>query len=158
MEITLSHKSQKPIYQQLYDQISAQILRGDLEKDQALPPIRTMAKELRVSVITVKKAWELLERDGLVYAVVGRGSFVGDLSKEARHRKRTTAISDKLKEGIEHCRDMGLTLDEILQSVREIYGQPAGSSGKDSGGSLNDDSRADMFVSASDSSADRGVP
>ena len=76
MEITLSHRSPRPIYQQLYDQVSAQIIRGELVKDQALPPIRTMAKELRVSVITVKKAWELLERDGLVYGVVGRGSSV----------------------------------------------------------------------------------
>lgn len=121
MEITLSHKSQKPIYQQLYDQISAQIIRGDLEKDHALPPIRTMAKELRISVITVKKAWELLERDGLVYAVVGRGSFVEDLSKEDRSRKRSTTMSDKLRQGIEHCKDMGLSLEEVLQSVREMY-------------------------------------
>jgi GntR family transcriptional regulator len=126
MEITLSHKSQKPIYRQLYDQISAQIIRGDLEKDQALPPIRTMAKELRISVITVKKAWELLERDGLIYGVVGRGSFVEDLSREDRHEKRSTTVSDKLRQGIEHCREMGLTLDEVLESVREIYEHSGG--------------------------------
>lgn len=123
MEVTLSHRSQTPIYQQLYDQISAQIIRGDLRKDDALPPIRTMAKELRVSVITIKKAWELLERDGFVYAVVGRGSFVEGLSTEERHARRADSISEKLRQGIEHCREMGLTLEEILASVKSIYRQ-----------------------------------
>ena len=124
MEIALSHKSQKPIYRQLYDQISAQIIRGDLKKDQALLPIRTMAKELRISVITVKKAWELLERDGLVYGVVGRGSFVEDLSKEDRQTKRSRTVSEQLRQGIEHCKEMGLSLNEVLESVRELYNQP----------------------------------
>ena len=123
MEVTLSHRSQKPIYQQLYDQVSAQIIRGDMAKDQPLPPIRTVAKELRISVITVKKAWEMLERDGLLYGVVGRGSFVEDLSTEEREIKRTRSLSEKLKQGISHCRDMGLSLDEILESVRTIYGE-----------------------------------
>ena len=121
MEIVISQRSQKPIYQQLYDQVSAQIIRGDLQKDQALPPIRTMAKELRVSVITVKKAWELLERDGLVYGVVGRGSFVEDLSREDRHAKRSDKVSETLRQGIAHCKEMGLTLNDVLRSVQEIY-------------------------------------
>jgi len=124
MNITLSRRSQKPIYQQLYDQVSAQIIRGYLKKDQPLPPIRTMAKELRVSVITVKKAWELLERAGLIYGIVGRGSFVEDLSGGERLRKRSTSISETLRQGIDHCREMGLTLDEILESVRELYNEP----------------------------------
>ena len=131
MEVTLSHRSQKPIYQQLYDQVSAQIIRGDLERDELLPPIRTVAKELRISVITVKKAWELLERDGLVYGVVGRGSFVENLSREDRETKRTRSLSEKLKQGIEHCRDMGLSLDEILESVQSIYEQLVDGSDKD---------------------------
>lgn len=121
MEISISHRSPKPIYQQLYEQVSALILRGDLEKDHALPPIRTMAKELRVSVITVKKAWELLERDGLLYGVVGRGSFVEDLTGEDRRRKRSETVSESLAEAVEHCRSMGLSLDEIITRVRELY-------------------------------------
>jgi hypothetical protein len=73
MNIVISIMSDKPIYQQLFEQISAQIIKGELEKDFCLPPIRTVAKELRISVITVKKAWEGLERRGFIYKWLERG-------------------------------------------------------------------------------------
>ena len=121
IKVTVSPKSETPIYQQVYEQIAAQIVRGDLESGAALPPIRTMAKELRISVITVKKAWELLERDGLVYGVVGRGSFVEDLTKADRKEKQTSKVVDELRRDVARYKEMGLTLKELLEWVRKLY-------------------------------------
>ena len=78
--INISNTSDKPIYQQLFEQISSMILNGELKSDFNLPSIRTAAKELRISVITVKKAWEELERSGLIYPVAGKGCFIADIS------------------------------------------------------------------------------
>ena len=82
MNIVISDTSDTPIYQQIFEQIRAQVLRGELPSGAPLPPIRTIAKELRISVITVKKAWEMLEGQGLIVTRVGRGSFVADMSAE----------------------------------------------------------------------------
>ena len=76
MDIVISNTSGDPIYQQIFDQISAQIIQGKLPGDFCLPPIRTVAKELRISVITVKRAWEELEHTGLIYTMAGKGCFV----------------------------------------------------------------------------------
>ena len=65
--IVVRTTSQTPIYKQLYDQISSQIINGDLKSDDALPSMRTIAKEIRVSIITIKKTWEMLERNGFIY-------------------------------------------------------------------------------------------
>ena len=74
--LTIRTTSQTPIYQQLFEQVSTQILNGVLKSDTLLPSIRAMAKELRVSIITVKKTWELLERSDYIYTVAGKGSYV----------------------------------------------------------------------------------
>ena len=79
MNLTISATCEKPIYQQLFEQISAQIVRGELPGGTCLPPIRTVAKELRISVITVKKAWEELERQGLIVSITGKGCFVAEI-------------------------------------------------------------------------------
>lgn len=121
--VTISPRSEKPIYRQLYDQISAQIVRGELQKDFALPPIRSIAKELRISVITVKKAWEMLERDGLIYSVVGRGCFVEDLNTKELADKRAGLLTEKLRKDLAYYKDMGLSLDEMIEELRVVYGR-----------------------------------
>lgn len=121
MLVSISPRSSEPIYQQLYDQISAQIIRGELQADAPLPPIRTLAKELRISVITVKKAYELLEREGLIYTVVGRGTFVEELSSADRSDRRTEELVRRLREDVAHYKRMGLALDEIIRWVRIVF-------------------------------------
>jgi GntR family transcriptional regulator len=121
IDVVLSNNSKAPIYQQIFDQISAQIMRGDLKSDQGLPPIRTVARELRISIITVKKAWELLEKEKLIYSVVGRGCFVADLSKADLQSKRDDKVLEKLATDIAYYKEMGLSLKDILTAVEKVY-------------------------------------
>lgn len=121
MNIVLSNTSDKPIYQQLFDQISAQIINGELTNDDRLPPIRTVAKELRISVIPVKKAWEELERAGFIYTMVGKGCFVAPLLQDELDIKRDEMAVGKLKKDIAYYKEMGLSLEELLALIRRYY-------------------------------------
>ena len=120
MDIVISGASDKPIYQQLFDQISAQIIKGKLEQDEGLPPIRTIAKELRISVITVKKAWEELERQGFIYTMVGKGCFVAPQPGELAV-KRGELAEDKLKKDIAYYKSLGFSLEELQELVKRYY-------------------------------------
>jgi GntR family transcriptional regulator len=121
MNVVLSAASDKPIYQQLFEQISAQIIKGELPQDYCLPPIRTVAKELRISVIPVKRAWEELERAGFIYAMVGRGCFVAPLQASELDGKRDSLAVDKLKKDIAFYKGLGLSLEELLKLIRRHY-------------------------------------
>ncbi|MEZ4358509.1 MAG: GntR family transcriptional regulator [Eubacteriales bacterium] len=121
MDIVISNTSDKPIYQQIYEQISAQIIKGKLKKDYCLPPIRTIAKELRISVITVKKAWEELERNGFIYSVVGKGCFVSPMQHHELINKRDELISEKLKKDIGYYKSLGLSLSDIIKLIERSF-------------------------------------
>jgi GntR family transcriptional regulator len=121
MNIIISNTSGKPIYQQLFDQISSQIIRGELAPDSSLPPIRTVAKELRISVITVKKAWEELERQGFINSVVGRGCFVADLSSGDITGIRDAMIDKKMAKDVAYYKQLGLPLDDIIARIKRHY-------------------------------------
>jgi GntR family transcriptional regulator len=121
MNIIISNTSDKPIYQQLFEQISAQIIKGELASDFCLPPIRTVAKELRISVIPVKMAWEELERSGFIYSIVGKGCFVSSLLPGELGSKRNELVTGKLKKDIAYYKGLGLSLDELLDLVRNNY-------------------------------------
>lgn len=121
MNIVISNTSDKPIYQQLFEQISAQIIRGELESDFCLPPIRTVSKELRISVIPVKMAWEELERAGFIYSMVGKGCFVSSLLPDELGSKRNELVTGKLKKDIAYYKGLGLSLEELLALIRNNY-------------------------------------
>lgn len=121
MDIVLSSKSDKPIYTQIYEQIAAQIMSGELAAGEKLPPIRTVAVTLRISVIPVKQAWEELEREGFISTSVGRGSFVSELAHHEISGKRSSAAEDLLGRDIKACRKMGLSLEEIIEIVKKSY-------------------------------------
>ncbi len=122
MDIIVSAASGTPIYQQIANQISAQILKGELEPGAALPPIRTIARQLEVSVITVKKAWEELEHGGFIYGVVGRGSFVSDRHGDELDDKRDQLARARMERDLPFYRELGLTADEVVELVRRLYG------------------------------------
>ncbi|HEX2938217.1 MAG TPA: GntR family transcriptional regulator [Ruminiclostridium sp.] len=121
MDIVISNKSDIPIYQQIYEQVSSQIIRGELPSDYCLPPIRVIATELRISVITVKKAWEELEHNGLIYTMVGKGCFVAPLPKEELHSKRQEIILEKLKKDISYYKSLGYSKSDILELIQKHF-------------------------------------
>jgi GntR family transcriptional regulator len=121
LDIVISTSSDKPIYQQLFDQLSSQILLGQLAEGDYLPPIRTVAKELQISVITVKKAWEELERAGFIHSMVGRGCFVAPFSHSQRMEKRNEMALEKLKKDIEYYKSLGISEQEIIAFIQAAY-------------------------------------
>lgn len=121
MNISILPSSDKPIYQQIYEQISAQIIRGEIAQGFCLPPIRTVAKELRISVITVKKAWEELESNGLINTMVGKGCFVSPLQSGELGDKRNSMALRKLMKDIEYYKGLGLTCQELVDLINQYY-------------------------------------
>ncbi|MFD0586951.1 GntR family transcriptional regulator [Paenibacillus sp. GCM10027627] len=121
MDIAILNNSDKPIYQQLFEQISSQILNGELESGYSLPPIRQAATELRISIITVKKAWEELERHGLIYTVTGKGCFVADLTAEQMLHKRNEMILQQMAVDTAFYKSFGLTIEEVYELLKRIY-------------------------------------
>ena len=121
MDIIISPRSDKPIYVQIAEQVAAQILKGDLQPGTMLPPIRTVARDLEISVITVKKAWEELEREGFIYGVVGKGSFVSDQHADSLDDKRESIARERLAKDLEFYRGLGLAQEEFVALVRQVY-------------------------------------
>jgi len=121
MDIVISNTSGDPIYQQIFEQISAQIIKGQLPSDTCLPPIRTVAKELRISVITVKRAWEELEHAGLIYTMAGKGCFVSSLQPNVLNTKRNQLAGEKLAKDMEYYKTLGISLEEIIAMLKKNY-------------------------------------
>jgi GntR family transcriptional regulator len=121
LDIVISSASDKPIYQQLFDQLSSQIILGLLPEGFCLPPIRTVAKELQISVITVKKAWEELERAGLIHSMVGRGCFVAPMNRYERLDKRNEIALGKLQKDVAFYKSLGIGEEEIVELIRRYY-------------------------------------
>jgi Predicted transcriptional regulators len=121
MNIAISSTSEKPIYQQLFEQISAQILTGELPSGYPLPPIRQAAQELRISVITIKKAWEELERCGLITTTTGKGCFVAEFSSEEMLRMRDEMIMKQMAGDTDYYKSFGLSLEEAIELLKKVY-------------------------------------
>jgi GntR family transcriptional regulator len=121
MDLVLAMASGTPLYQQIASQLSAQIVRGQLPSGALLPPIRTVARQLEVSVITVKKAWEESEHGGFIYGVVGKGTFVADHPGGDLVAKRDHLAADQMAKDLPYYRELGLTADEVVTLVRQLY-------------------------------------
>ena len=122
MKIIITNSSTEPIYQQIIDQIKTQIISDVLKAEDLLPSIRGLAKELRISVITVKRAYEELEKEGFVETVGGKGTYVAFQNKEFIKEKKMKSIEDKLSEAIDDARIIGLNVDEVKEMVELLFG------------------------------------
>ncbi len=120
MNVIVSNASDKPIYEQIYSQIKGAILRGEAKEGDALPSIRALAKELRISVITTKRAFDDLERDGFICSVQGKGSFVAARNKELIREEHLKQAEEKFAEGLELARTGGASDEEIEEMFRLI--------------------------------------
>ncbi|NPV42639.1 MAG: GntR family transcriptional regulator [Firmicutes bacterium] len=121
MNIIISNSSQQPLYQQIVTQIKNQIIRGELEEGEALPSMRNLAKELQISVITTKRAYEELEREGYIVTVAGKGSFVAGQNRELLRERRLKIIEEKLAEVIAESRVLNIGLDELKEMIQLLY-------------------------------------
>ncbi|PWM72160.1 MAG: GntR family transcriptional regulator [Bacillota bacterium] len=121
MNLSISNKGEKPIYEQLYEQISAQILNGELKADECLPSIRVISKELGISVITVKKAYELLEFHRFIYTRAGKGCFVAEHAEHKRNEKRLSLAEERLKEQLPYFQGLQLSKEELIALVDKLY-------------------------------------
>ncbi len=117
MRIILSNASPDPIYEQIRQQIQGHILKGALQSGDALPSIRSLAQQLQISVITTKRAYDELERDGFIETVSGKGSFVAEQNPELLREKRMSLIESRLAEIVKESALLGLGLEELQQML-----------------------------------------
>src|SRR5665647_1716256 len=123
MNIIISNSSHEPIYIQIVTQIKTAIMNEELSESDALPSIRSLAKELLISVITTKRAYEELEREGFIETVPGKGSYVSGGNKDLIREKRLTAIEDKLTEVTTESKLLNLSLEELQSMLTLLYNE-----------------------------------
>ena len=121
MDIILSNSSGKPIYEQITDQVKEQIMNGTLSAGDALPSMRVLARELRISVITTKRAYEELERDGFLENVPGKGCFVAPQNRELLREAQLRRVEEKLSQAVDEARKGGFSLEELQEMLNILY-------------------------------------
>ena len=117
MNILINNTSGEPIYKQIYDQIKNQMTSGVLAEDEALPSIRALARSLHISVITTKRAYEELERDGYIYTIVGKGSYAAKRNKELIREEYLCRIERHLEKITELAKSIGLSNKDIIRML-----------------------------------------
>lgn len=121
MDIIISNSSGKPIYEQITIQLKQMILSGTLKPHDPLPSMRLLAKELRISVITTKRAYEDLEKDGFIYSVVGKGSFVADTNHELLREEQLKQIEAHLEKAVETANRMNVSQQEVMEMLQMLF-------------------------------------
>lgn len=122
MDIIISNSSSDPIYEQISSQIKNLIMTGYLKEGDALPSMRLLAKELRISVITTKRAYEELERDGFVVSITGKGSFVASKNIEFVREEKLKIVEDYILKAVNTAKSSGIELDQLIQILKILYG------------------------------------
>lgn len=122
MDIIITNTGGVPIYEQISSQIKKLIISGVLKEGDALPSMRLLAKELRISVITTKRAYEELEKDGFIVSFTGRGSFVAGKNLEAIKEEQFKAIEEQLQKCIAVAKTHGICLKELIDILSILYG------------------------------------
>lgn len=121
MQVIISNQSKEPIYRQIYAQIKKQILTNELKPGEMLPSMRQLAKDLNISVITTKRAYEELENDGFIYSIVGKGSFVCEQNNEMILERKMKVIEEQLLSAIQNSKEVGIELEELKELLTLLY-------------------------------------
>lgn len=121
MDIIITNNSEKPIYDQIKEQIKEMILKGELKEGDALPSMRLLAKELRISIITTKRAYEELEREGYIESYTGKGSFVKGINHEVVREGVLYEIEDLFEAAVGKARLAKLSYEELEQRLKLLY-------------------------------------
>ena len=121
MDIIISNSSDKPIYEQIKEQIKASIMSEELKTGDSLPSIRMLAKELRISVITTKRAYDDLEAEGFIESVAGKGSFVANMNQELMKEEQLHKIEEQLQKAVDIAKLSKIELEELVKMLRLLY-------------------------------------
>lgn len=121
MNIIISNSSGKPIYEQITAQIKGMVMNGTLKPGDSLPSMRLLAKELRISVITTKRAYEELERDGFITTIVGKGSFVQEADREFVKEEQLRTVESHLQAAVDTAKQYGMEEAELIEILRMLY-------------------------------------
>ncbi len=121
LKVIISNASSDPIYIQIMNQIRQSILNGELHAGDSLPSIRQLAKDLQVSVITTKRAYEELEKEKLIDSVVGKGCFVSGANKEFIREQRMKRLEEKMIEIIQESQEIGMTQQEVVDYLTLLF-------------------------------------
>ncbi|MEA4971916.1 HTH-type transcriptional repressor YtrA [bioreactor metagenome] len=120
MNITISNKDDRPIYEQITSKIKKIILSGDMKEGEMLPSMRALAKDLRISVITTKRAYEELEKEGFIVTVTGKGSYVAEQNTEIFKEEKLKSIEQKMSELWAEANLCGISADEFKELINVI--------------------------------------
>ena len=123
MDIIIRNSGDTPIYEQITRQMKGLILRGDLREGEALPSMRLLAKDLRISVITTKRAYEELEREGFITSVPGKGCFVAPRNLELARENTLRQVEEHLSQAVTLAQTSGITLEELEETLHILYGE-----------------------------------
>lgn len=115
MKIIISNSSMQPIYEQVVSQIKAEILSGELAPETKLPSVRELAKDLRISALTVKKAYDTLEQEGFIMTVHGKGSFVAGVNRDLALEAQKKEVEREMDTVLKKARSCGMTQDELTE-------------------------------------------
>ena len=121
MEIVVSNKTSRPLYEQITMQIKAQIMTGELKAGESLPSIRSLAKSLQISILTVQKAYDLLQTDGFIETTAGKGCFVSARNQDFYLEEQQKKIEEHFNEAIKTARASGIPLDKLLDLLTLLY-------------------------------------
>ena len=122
MDIIIRNSGGIPIYDQITRQVKGLILRGELREGEALPSMRLLAKELRISVITTKRAYEELERDGFLTTIPGKGCFVAPRNLELVREDTLRRVEEHLSRAVDAAKTGGVTLGEMTETLNLLSG------------------------------------
>ena len=121
MELFINNHASKPIYEQISDQIKALIMSGELQSGEAIPSIRSMAKSLHISVLTLQKAYDKLQADGFIETTEGKGCFVSAQNQDFYLEEQQKKIEEHFNDAIEIARSSGIKLDKLIGLLSLLY-------------------------------------
>ena len=118
MNVLIDNKSSLPIYDQIFSQIKAQIISGELQENEALPSIRNLAKDLHISVVTTKRAYDELEKEGFLYTIAAKGCFVAPKNVELLREETLKTMEQHIDQLVRLAKSAGMAPDEVLDMVK----------------------------------------
>ncbi len=121
LEIIVSNKASRPLYEQISTQIKAAIMSGELKTGEAIPSVRSLAKSLQISILTVQKAYSTLQEDGFIETTAGKGCYVSAQNQDFYLEEQQKKIEEKFSEAVELARSSGIKLDKLINLLTLLY-------------------------------------